>query len=303
MSKDRFEIWIDQARATSPSGGRAAVSVFLSFALSFLFQVFFAVFFAALFSSRTSFGSGALMLLSFLGFWSAIAMVRLWLHGLSLATVFGWSRRFEWRPFWGGLLCAFVGRIVSLLPIWTYVLVSGQAEAMAAQETQLTPQEGFLWKALLLLPLVLLQSGAEEALFRGHMTQILAARWRPLIWVWAGIPTLVFAAIHVASVPGAASGLVWTQVLFAGGLGLLCVVMTRVEGGLSGAIGFHTGNNYFVFLGLLLEGTSLTPDSALEMSPLPPLAMAVTLALYLGACVWVFTTRRLPFGRWIGLRP
>lgn len=307
MAQDRFEIWLDQARATRPSGLRVSVSLTLSLILAFAGQVIFTILVVLLLvrsgAPISEFGQGVFMLLSFLGFWLAVFLVRLWLHGLPFSTIWGWNRRFEWRPFWAGAACALLGRLICMLPFGVYLALSGQAEAFLnpPEEPEMRLQEGYFWKGLVLLPLVILQSGAEEALFRGHMIQMLAARWRPLVWLWAGLPVAVFAAVHLVSVPGAAPGLLETQILFAAGMGVVCLAMTRAQGGISAAIGFHAMNNYLVFLALLLDGASLTPDSALEASPLPPLAMSVLLALYIGCCMWLFTARFLPFGRWIGL--
>lgn len=318
MKRDPFDIWLDQARAARLGGGwRVGASVVLSLVGALVSQMVLTV--ALLlaagagpegFDQFSSFTSTTILLLSFAGIWIGVFALRFWLHGLTPATIWGWSRRFEARPFWGGVLCALAGRVVFIPLMLGYLALSGNlammqaAEAAVADSARSGPPDGFLWMAILLFPLTILQSGAEEMLFRGHMTQILAARWRGAVWLWAGLPLLLFSGLHVTSVtPDMGLSLMSVQILFAAGMGVMTLAMTRAEGGISGAVGFHAMNNYIVFLLLFMEGGEVSPEAALSSSGLEPLELLTTMALYVGACLWVFTTPRLPFGRWIGLRP
>lgn len=106
-------------------------------------------------------------------------------------------------------------------------------------EVNLEPR---LW--LLLLPLsltaVLIQVSAEELLFRGFLQQGLAARFsHPLIW--AGVPSLLFAAGHY--LPGQAGDNALLVVIWAGLFGLLMADLTARAGSLGPAIAVHFLNN------------------------------------------------------------
>ena len=315
MAQDRFDIWLDQARATGKLEiWRIALSLLLSFVSSVVLFWLFIVMAAVLLGADhkgieglSNFEQSVMMLAPFAGVWIALIALRFWLHGLALSTLWGWNRKLDWKPFLGGLFCSLLGRILYAPLLWGYLALSGQLESVqaadaAAMQAAAGPPENFVWIAILMIPLVFIQTGAEEALFRGHMTQILAARWRPFLWIWAGIPTLLFALLHITSVtPAMGMGFFISQILFAAGVGVICTAMTRVEGGISAAIGFHFCNNYLIFIGMIALGVQATPQMALELSGLDSWGLIVSLALNLGACVAVFCSRRLPFGRWIGL--
>ncbi|MFC6688343.1 CPBP family intramembrane glutamic endopeptidase [Jhaorihella thermophila] len=97
---------------------------------------------------------------------------------------------------------------------------------------------------LLLLPasllVVLIQTSAEEILFRGYLQQQLAARFRsPLIW--AVVPSVLFAAGHY--VPAEAGPNAPLVAAWAGLFGLLMADLTARAGTLGPAIAVHMFNN------------------------------------------------------------
>lgn len=106
---------------------------------------------------------------------------------------------------------------------------------------------------LLLLPFsitaVLIQTSAEEILFRGFLQQSLAARFQsPLIWI--GVPSILFAIGHYApATAGDNAGLI---VLWAGVFGLLTADLTARAGTLGPAIALHFFNNATALLLLSL---------------------------------------------------
>lgn len=102
---------------------------------------------------------------------------------------------------------------------------------------------------LLLLPLalvaILIQTGAEEILFRGYLQQALAARF-PHPAVWLLLPSTLFALGHfVPSEAGANAGLI---AIWAGCFGFLMADLTARAGTLGPAIAVHFFNNVTALL-------------------------------------------------------
>ncbi len=102
---------------------------------------------------------------------------------------------------------------------------------------------------ILLLPLsliaVLIQTSAEEVLFRGYIQQSLAARFRSPI-IWMGLPSLLFALGHYApAAAGENAGLIalWSCVF-----GLFAADLTARSGTLGPAIAMHFFNNMVALL-------------------------------------------------------
>ncbi len=97
---------------------------------------------------------------------------------------------------------------------------------------------------LLLLPVsvgaVLIQTSAEEILFRGFLQQSLAARFRAPV-IWMGLPAILFAAGHYA--PATAGDNAVLVVIWAGIFGLLTADLTARAGTLGPAIALHFFNN------------------------------------------------------------
>ncbi|MEM6824270.1 MAG: type II CAAX endopeptidase family protein [Pseudomonadota bacterium] len=136
-----------------------------------------------------------------------------------------------------------VGLILSLsVGIWTLVY---DATPGLPPATWL----GFLPLALLL---VLIQTGAEELVFRGYLQQQLAARFAsPLIW--AVFPSLLFGLAHYA--PAEMGANAWLVVGVTATFGLLAADLTAKTGSLGAAWGFHFANNCLALLVLATEGT------------------------------------------------
>ncbi len=117
----------------------------------------------------------------------------------------------------------------------------------------LTPDTD-LW--LLILPLallgVLIQTGAEEVVFRGYLQGQLAARFAaPLVWM--GVPTVLFGLAHYS--PEAMGENTWLVVLATGLFGLIASDLTARSGSLGLAWGLHFANNVMAILIVSLSGT------------------------------------------------
>ncbi len=103
----------------------------------------------------------------------------------------------------------------------------------------------------LALPLLLVQTGAEELLFRGFLMQALAARFKSAI-IWMGIPTVLFGLAHFN---GAIDPKLTLLLICATGLfGLVAADLTRITGNLGAAIGFHFINNFFALFLVSIQG-------------------------------------------------
>ena len=97
---------------------------------------------------------------------------------------------------------------------------------------------------LVFLPLTLLglliQTSAEELVFRGYLQSQLAARFaHPVIWI--GVPTVIFALLHHD--PLLPDQNAWIVVIWAGCFGLAAADLTARSGPLGPAIALHMINN------------------------------------------------------------
>lgn len=186
--------------------------------------------------------AGVLTLLySFLIMTLAVVMVTAQLHRRSPLTLLG-PLPLLLRQF-GAVVAVLIalGIVIIVLPPWGFV---------DPVSTGLLP---LTW--LLLLPLaivaVLIQTSAEEILFRGYLQQQLAARFRsPLIWMVA--PAALFGLLHYRPETGANGGLI---MLWAAGFALAAADLTARAGTLGPAIALHFMSNASALLILSAEGT------------------------------------------------
>lgn len=140
------------------------------------------------------------------------------------------------RQFWRVLRALLVlGLVIALLPPHDLGL---------PLDRNLAPGR---WLALLPLALlaVLIQTSAEEILFRGYLQQGLAARFaRPAVWLI--LPSALFAAGHF--VPAEAGPNAPLIALWAGLFGLAMADLTARAGTLGPAIAVHFFNNVIALL-------------------------------------------------------
>lgn len=190
-----------------------------------------------------------LLLATFLGMGLGPFLAARWLHKRPMRTLFGLA-----RGFWPGFLLA-AGICLGL-----YGLVS-----LIPSSTQPEPNLSLgLWLSLLPIAAlgVLIQTGAEEVLFRGYVQQQLAARFAsPLIWMI--LPSCLFAAGHYQ--PDLMGDNAWIVVAAAATFGILAADLTAKTGNLGAAWGFHFANNSVAILFVSMDG----PLSGLSLYTVP----------------------------------
>lgn len=152
-----------------------------------------------------------------------------------------------------------------------------------------------LWLAFLPLALlgVLIQTGAEELVFRGYLQSQLAARFgHPLIYL--GLPSLLFGLAHWN--PAELGENAWIVLASTGLFGLIAADLTRRTGSLGLAWGLHFANNVLAMLIVsvtgALDGLSLLQASTAGVTPehLRPLLLGdmVLMCAVWGACrLWL----------------
>jgi membrane protease YdiL (CAAX protease family) len=183
-----------------------------------------------------------LLLLTFVGMALGPIAAARWLHGRSAGSLFG-PRVRTLRDFVvaAGIVFVVLGLSVGLWSI-EYDAVPNLPVAV--------------W--LMVLPLTLLgllvQTGAEEILFRGYMQSQLAARFRsPIVWLVA--PSLLFGIVHYN--PDSAGDNTWIVVGAAATFGLIAADLTARTGSIGAAWGFHFANNT-IAIAILSTGGTIT---------------------------------------------
>ena len=181
-----------------------------------------------------------------LGAWAAAR----WMHGRRLAEMIG-PRGPALRDF---LIGAGVILALNLLVVVWYAATEPLVPGL--------PLRTWLTLLPLALLLLLIQTGAEELLFRGYFQGQLMARFAsPLIWML--LPALAFGILHFDPVGAGANA--WMVVTATFVFGLVAADLTALTGRLGAAWGFHFGNNVIAILVIAVEGG--LPALALARTP------------------------------------
>lgn len=240
-----FDAFVAPARAR-PALWRLVAGVLLAAAVWLAATV-------ALFRAAPAAGAPGVLLLylaSFAGLALGTVLAARLLHRRGAASLLG-PGGFRLRHFAAG-----VAAIAAL------VLLATAVGALAAP-----PERQMAWSAwarllLLALPLVLVQTAAEEFLFRGYLMQGLAARFRTPL-AWALLPAIAFGALHWDGTAYGADA--WLAVVAATAVGLAFADVTAATGNLSAAIGLHFANNVAALLLVAMPG----PTAALALYVAP----------------------------------
>ena len=189
-------------------------------------------------------------LATFAGPLAGVLLAARLLHGRGPGTILGPARHAA-RDF--ALAVAVVACVYTLgLALWAWPFDSAP---------NLPPGAWALWLAPALLALAL-QTGAEEAMFRGYLQSQIAARFASPI-AWAALPSLAFGAIHWDPdlTTGGTLAVMGSAALF----GLIAADLTARTGTLGAAWGLHLANNAFALLLLAMPGAM--PGLALRLTP------------------------------------
>ncbi len=218
--------------------------------------------------------TGTLLVLgTFIGMAVGPMVVVALMHSRSVGSLFGPLPRTIRHFLIAVVVCAFAYGLSFLLP----------------NDVRLEPaMERALWLSFLPMALVgvLLQTGAEEVLFRGYIQQQLAARFRSPI-IWMVIPSVLFAFLHYQ--PDVMGDNALYVVAAAGLFGLLAADLTAKTGSLGAAWGFHFTNNVVAILIVALDGplsglalyTAPLSAASEEIRPLILLDMGTTVVTWI----------------------
>ena len=135
-----------------------------------------------------------------------------------------------------------------------------------------------LGRFLLVLPIglvgILIQTGAEELVFRGYLQQQLGARFRsPLVWM--GVPAALFAMGHYDSGVWGENTfaiMAWTAIF-----GIFAAGLTARTGHLGAAIGYHFANNVMAMMLTSIRGQM--DGLALWVLPIDPASSQTVMML------------------------
>ena len=147
------------------------------------------------------------------------------------------------------------------------------------------PLNDWLWYLPYAVPLILIQSSAEELIFRGYLQQQLAARFNSRFF-WMVLPSALFAALHWDPAMG---GNAWLVIAVTFSMALIAADLTEKTGSLGAAMGLHFANNIFALLFVSVQDTInglalfVTPFDKADTADLP-LALGIDLILLLA--IW-----------------
>lgn len=220
------------------------------------------------------------LLATFIGGWIGVWLAARLIHGRGWRSLFGHPPR---------VLADFVLGMMAML-----VIGGGLALAAWPLLPPVLPALPLgLWLTVLPLALlgVLIQTGAEELVFRAYLQQQLAARFTsPLVWM--GLPSVLFGLAHFA--PDQAGDTVWLVVAATTLFGLIAADLTARSGTLGLAWGLHFANNVLAILVVSampgLDGLALwrlAPGAGDILRPLLLIDMALLVAVWAACRLWL----------------
>jgi membrane protease YdiL (CAAX protease family) len=253
-SRHPFDRYVNRARGGRLGLWRLACGVVLTLGIATIAQAFAAWLFlpnpltrgAAVEAGRT--WTASLFQIGAIGtMWIGVWLAAAGLQRRPLVSILGGDRRVSMGHFAHGLLAITAGGLVSEVAFY--------AIDPSLHRSDVALWDWLLWAAPFAIVL-LVQSSAEELLFRGYLLQTLAARFeKPAIW--GGIPTAVFALLHWE--PWTSSAMNAAILVSVISLGAVAALATSMTGDLGAAIGIHFGRNLFGYLYVSHQHLLYTP--------------------------------------------
>ncbi|SFJ77641.1 CPBP family intramembrane glutamic endopeptidase [Jannaschia pohangensis] len=289
-----FEVFIASAR-TYPQVWRVILGFLLveaAFNLGGLFTVLTIMEFEAPpLDGRWTIGTTPLgvivILASFISLVAGTALVARLLHDRPLSSLLGPEPLLCFIPIFGLTLASMA--LMELLLFDTDGIAAHRPLALVLAWTPL------------ILPALLLQTGAEELFYRGYLQSQLAARFQSPV-VWMGAPSLLFAAAHVDLLHllefgtwADNDGLWFVSILLSG---LFAADLTRVTGSIGPAWAWHFANNLYAMFIVSMAG-DLTGLSLylLPFAPWDPVFGWTDLAMILLSQITLWALLRLWLAR------
>ncbi len=181
------------------------------------------------------------------------------MHNRSLKEVINGTKSIRWNRFFFAALVW--GAIAILVLVVDYSL----APDNFAMNFNLSAFIPLILISIILIPL---QTTFEEVLFRGYLTQGVAA-WTKSRWIAVIIPALVFALMHTANPEVKEYGF-WLAmpqyVLF----GLIFGLITILDDGIELAMGAHAANNIFCSVFVTTKASALQTPALFEQLSVNP---------------------------------
>ncbi len=150
----------------------------------------------------------------------------------------------------------------ALLWVGSVALVLSLADLLGSPEDYVQARPVMTWAFFAVVGgiFIVLQSATEEIIYRGYLTQQMAAYRPNKRWVWLWVPSLIFGISHYFNGYGPADGLV--NAVWATMLGVACADLTLRTGNIGAAIGLHAANNLYA---TLFVGIEDWPSSGLAL--------------------------------------
>lgn len=208
-----------------------------------------------------------LMLIPFIvALFACIVFVKI-LHSRSFSETVNGTKKIRWNRAFTGFCTWFVLMLIYLL--LSYAVNPGNFTFRFDIRT-------FFPLFLITVLLIPLQTTCEEFLFRGYLTQGVAA-WTKSRWLAIIIPGVLFGLMHIANTEISEYGFWSTMpqyILF----GLIFGLISVVDDGIELAIGMHAANNIFACLMVTFDASTLpTPALFHQKTIIPELETAVLL--------------------------
>lgn len=214
-----------------------------------------------------------LFIATFACYWPVLWVVVRVLHRRPGRTLWGPTGRINWKHYRIGLACSLAVGALAWMP-WL-----GQIDM---REVGLRRISDWLPLAAIGLPLLFVQTAAEELMFRGYLLQQFGARSWSIIG-WSVIPSVMFAALHPGD--GQPLGLNWLSLVS----GLVLAAVTSRTANLGGSAGLHMGHNTVNFLLISSLQTGYEPALIVldpEVGTRGPL-LIMTAVMFVGAIIFM----------------